>query len=145
MPERDLKFLGDHPEMIDHDAITTAASNDVIAAGIKYDSPDYPHAVKKAFDTRMRHLQAQGAAQAPEFFRPPPIKEKSVPDAAYYTSAPVSRGPVGGGGSYQPSNPRQVRLSPEEKAIAQASGISEIEYARNKIRLQQEKARGERL
>ncbi len=33
--------------MIDHDAITTAASNDVIAAGIKYDSPDYPHAVKK--------------------------------------------------------------------------------------------------
>lgn len=141
MPERDLKFLEDHPEMVDHDAVTAAASNAVLANGMDHDDPGYPDAVREMFDKHMRHLQAQGAAQAPAFFRPPPPRPASEPSPSSFVSAPVSRGDVGS--SYrEPTNPSQVKLTPEELQIAAASQISPTEYARQKLRLAAEKKSG---
>lgn len=56
-------------------------------------------------------------------------------------SAPVSRGEVGG---YREPSPSQVRLTVEQKQIAAASGISDVQYAKNLLRLEREKRSGER-
>jgi hypothetical protein len=45
---------------------------------------------------------------------------------------------------YRESSPRTVKLSPAEQQIAAASGISDIEYAKNKLRMLRERAAGER-
>ena len=66
---------------------------------------------------------------------PAPMPE---PRPAPRYSAPVSRTTPGGGYT----RPGEVTLSPEERQIARASGISDLEYARNKVRLAQEKALG---
>jgi hypothetical protein len=53
----------------------------------------------------------------------------------------VSRRDAGG---YREPSPRSVKLSPAEQQIAAASGISDIEYARHKLRMEREKRSGER-
>jgi hypothetical protein len=104
------------------------------------DSPGYFQSLEENFTRHLRHLQAQGAAQAPEFFKPTPPKPDSVPSAGYYTSAPVSRD---GGASYrQPTNPSQVKLTPDEVAAAQAAGVTLRTYAEGKLRLALEKKQG---
>jgi hypothetical protein len=126
------------------------AANQAAAQGHQPGSPDHQRATRQIFD---RHLQAaaNGAptqssppepavTESPEFFRPPAPPEP--PSPASYVSAPVSRGEVG---SYhrEPSL-SSVRLSPQEKEIARASGISETQYAANKLKMLREQASGER-
>jgi hypothetical protein len=55
-------------------------------------------------------------------------------------SAPVSRREAGG---YREPSLRQIKLTSEEAAIAAASGVSETEYARQKLRMLKAKASGE--
>jgi hypothetical protein len=80
--------------------------------------------------------QARAAQPTPAIFQPPP-----PPDRAAIYSAPVSRRDIGG---VREPSPSSVRLSPEEKEIAAVSGLSQVEYARHKLRLEAEKRRGER-
>jgi hypothetical protein len=140
MPEAELKFLAENPEMIDHDAIAAAAAQEAMAAGISRESPEFLPAVKEAFDKRFRHLQAAGAAQAPAFFRPEPPKPGSIRDEGFIVSAPVSRDTLGG--SRIETNPARVKLTPEEVAAAQAAGITLRTYAEGKLRLALEKKQG---
>jgi hypothetical protein len=67
-----------------------------------------------------------------------------LPDPAAFMSAPVSRGEVGRFGRDHENNPSRVRLTVEEKALAKASGVSELEWARGKLRLQHELVTGQR-
>ncbi len=142
MPEAELRFLEENPSMIDHDQIAAVAAQETMAAGIGRESPEFLPAVKENFEKRFRHLQAQGAAQSPEFFKPRPAPERSVPDQSYYVSAPVTRQTPTGSPRVD-SNPTKIRLSAEEKQIAAASGISEVEYAKNKIELERQKRTGQ--
>ena len=66
---------------------------------------------------------------------PTPEEHRMTPHYAAPPSRPASLSEYAGN-KYE-DDPRRVRLSIEEQAVARASGISDIDYARNKIRLQQ--------
>ena len=93
----------------------------------------------------MRHITAQAEAQqpTPEFFRPPPppLPQPQAQTRAALTSAPVSREVPSG--NRIPSIPSRINLSAEERQIAAASGISDKQYAENKIRMMRMKQTGE--
>jgi hypothetical protein len=77
-----------------------------------------------------QRLQDEARKQPPP---PPPRTDAS------FVSAPVSRNvPSGSGQRF----PMKVTLSPEEKDAARMSGISEADYAKQKIKLMQMKANG---
>jgi hypothetical protein len=63
-------------------------------------------------------------------------------ESARYVSAPVSRanGPSYSGG-YKLS-PHSIRLSADERFIARQSGMSDVEYAKQKIKLAEMKEAG---
>lgn len=141
LTDEETKFLQANPEMIDNSAVTNHAAALALQEGHERDSESYFAAVKNNFDEHMQQMQAQAAATAPEFWRPPAPRASAPPSSAY-VSAPVSREvPTGGERQLTPS---QVRLSAEEQEIARASGISLRTYAENKIRLMKEKASGQR-
>ena len=139
LSDEETRFLQANPEMIDHSAITNHAAAQALQAGHERDSEPYFAAVKTNFEEQMKRQQAQAA---PKFFEPPPQKAPAARSPAHIVSAPVSREVPSGG--YREPNLSQVRLSPEEVEIAAASGISQVEYAKHKLRLMREKASGQR-
>jgi hypothetical protein len=148
LSEAEASFLQRNPAMIDFPEITTLAANDAMAAGHERDSAPYWSALKMNFDNHLSRLREQSAAAAnpatettPEFFRPPP--PSAPPTRSNIVSAPVSRS-VPGSNIERDLNPKQMTLSAEELAIAKASNISAADYARGKLQLLREKARGER-
>jgi hypothetical protein len=139
------QFLIEHPEMIDHDNLTAYATQQALASGVEHDSEAFRNAVKANFDTALRHLTAQveHADPTPAFFAPPQARPAPEPATvrSALTSAPVSRGVPSSDRTL--SVPSRVSLSPEEVQIAKASGITERQYAENKIRMMKMKASGE--
>jgi hypothetical protein len=75
------------------------------------------------------------AAHSHEAAHEPPPVMRTGP----MVSAPVSRS---GGASSGPAIPGRVVLSPAEREAARMSGVSETQYAANKMRLMREKAAG---
>jgi hypothetical protein len=141
--EAEANFLLDRPPMLTNPKAMQKAMAEIQAAGVKRDdSPEYFQAVESAFQHHLQRKQEKAAAKAesqptPKFFQPPPAPPQEPPEhaqAAIY-SAPVSR-EAGGGGGYQPS-PSSVRLSPQEREAAKMAGISETEYAHQKLRMLQ--------
>lgn len=140
MSEADARFLDEHPAMVEHDGLTALAADEAARQGHARNTDAHRQATKQIFE---RHITSQThAAQTaePEFFRPAPPALPPVQSAMY--SAPVSR--VVPSGGYREPSPLQVHLSAEEKQVAAVSGISEVEYAKHKLRLEREKAAGER-
>jgi hypothetical protein len=150
MPADQIAFLESNPELIDYSDLAAFAANEAAQAGHERGSREHMHATKQIFDQHMEHLKQQATANNPEsamtptpkFFEPPPPpppRPRHVP-----VSAPVSRQiPDGSPRSEYEQDPRRVHLSVEEREIARASGITEVQYAANKIKLMQAKARGE--
>jgi hypothetical protein len=64
--------------------------------------------------------------------------EQEAQMAPHNISAPPSRSGEHYVGDYEP-RPESVRLSPEEREIAQRTGISEVKYAEGKLKLQKMK------
>jgi hypothetical protein len=101
-----------------------AAHNLAVADGLTPDTDDYFATVEETLRIR----------------RPEPVYNDPMAEAATVTqkrsappAAPVSRGGNGTG-----SNPNRVTLSPAEREMAQMMGMTEKEYAVNKIALQKE-------
>lgn len=136
MPPGEEEFLRNNIDLVANDRLTAVAAAEASRLHQR-GTEAYMRAVRKNFD----RLMAQGAAQpTPQFFAVPPAPEPPGPGA--YVSAPVSRETPTG--AYREPSPSQVRLSAEERQIARASGISEVEYARNRLRLEREKRTGQR-
>lgn len=146
--EGDIAFLESHPEMIDRHDVTVVAAEEAAQQGFERGTSQHRQATKENFDRHLTHLQAQQARAQPAttyrsgFFQPPPAPAPAAPDRSSMYAAPVSRRETGSG--YREPSPSQIRLSPAEQQIAAASGISDIEYARNKLRMEREKRSGER-
>jgi hypothetical protein len=147
MPADQLEFLKANPELVDYSELAAFAANEAAQAGHERGSRQHMEATKQAFDQHFARLQAQAqhqtesAMQESKFFAPLPLPK---PRTTSIVSAPVSREiPSGGPRSEFETNPGRVVLSPDEKIIAKNSGISEVEYARNKIRMMHMKASGE--
>jgi hypothetical protein len=79
--------------------------------------------------------------ETPPFFKPPPPPAPRPQHAP--VSAPVSRSVPTGGGSRPDWETGRTVLSAEEKEFARLSGVDEITYAKNKLRMQRMKAAGE--
>src|SRR5207247_6415378 len=150
MAETEYNFLVANPELIDAPNLTAYAANEAAQQGHERGSEAFLQATKQIFDKYEAELQAQANAQqaepamqeTPKFFAPVPPKPPRASSGHY--SAPVSREVPS---AIPPSeryteDPRRVTLSVDDKAIAKASGISEIEYAKNKLKLQRMKASG---
>lgn len=145
MSEADENFLRENPAMIDNSQLAALAATEAAQQGHARDTDAHRQATKAIFDQRLAHLQAQARANSapqepPKFFKPAP--PPAPPDRAAMYSAPVSREvPTG---AYREPSPSSVTLSQDQLAIAAASGISPVEYARNLLKLEAQKRRGER-
>jgi hypothetical protein len=140
LSEGEKRFLIDNPEMLDHDNILAAAIQTATRAGIDRSAPEFLPTVKQNFDAHLHRFQEQVRAESPQFFRPSPVATPSRPSPASFTSAPVSREASGDRPARPPS---KITLTAEEKEASRIAGISELEYAKQKARLIQAKARGE--
>jgi hypothetical protein len=140
----DRKMVLETPGMLDHLEVADFAANQALQAGHQRDTDSYRIAVRQNFQAAMKHLQQQAAHDAPEPFRPPPPPPpQPVASArAALTSAPVSRD-VPRGGDYVPSVTSRITLTPDELSIAKSLGLEAKEYAEQKRRMLQAKARGE--
>jgi hypothetical protein len=145
MHEEELKFLAEHPKMIDRPNITQHAAALALQAGMTRGTPEFLETVRSNFKALTKDNKAQASPQpVPEFFKPPevePDEPEQSPGSIY--SAPVSRETPSAAGVYREPSPSSVTLSIEEKQIARSSGISETEYARQKLRMLKAQATGE--
>jgi hypothetical protein len=140
MSAEDERTLTERPQMIDHDRLTALAAHSAAQQGHERGTAAHREATRQIFDEHWARLQAQAQppAEPPQFFKPPSAPEP--PSAASIVSAPVSRGEVGG---YREPSPSQVKLSGEEREIARAAGISEVEYAKHKLAMLRKQRAGE--
>jgi hypothetical protein len=152
MPVDQLEFLKANPELVDFSELAAFAANEAAQAHER-GSIEHMRATKELFDRHMQHLQQQAQTNFPEpvmtatpkFFASPATNgQQQRPEKRVPVSAPVSREiPSGGPRSEYQQDPTKVHLSVAEKEIARNSGISEVEYARNKIKMLRMKATGE--
>jgi hypothetical protein len=142
LTEAEARFFDANESMMQNQQQASEAAAEALAAGIPRDSPEFFQAVEEGFAKRLDALNQRAAeTPTPSFFAPRPASSPERPGPASYVSAPVSRGPIGG--PREPS-PRQVKLTPEEQQIAAASGISDVQYAANKLKMLRERASGQR-
>jgi hypothetical protein len=76
--------------------------------------------------------------QAPQ----PPAPDRDDDSAPHFVSAPPSRSEYAGSVPPPDVAAGRVTLTPEERSVAAATGISEVVYAKNKLKLQQMKKAG---
>jgi hypothetical protein len=138
--QAEAEFLLDHPAMMYEPKAMQRTMAEIQAAGVQRDdSPEYFQAVESTFNRHLERKQKKAAAKAaaepvPEYFQPrpaPPEQPAEQMQSAIY-SAPVSR--QVGGGNYQAS-PNSIRLTREEQEAARMAGVSDTEYARNKLKM----------
>jgi hypothetical protein len=130
--QRDLEFLGSRPN-IEKDPRFVQMAASLPSFGIHWNTPEFYRTLEAAFPIE----QYRRVEPKPEADKPPAYAEE---DDRPIVSAPISRG-VPSGGRYQPS-PSSYTLSPDQRAIAKASGMSERDYAAACLRLEDLKRRG---
>ena len=138
LSERDLQFLGARPG-IQSDP-TFSQSIAALAHVYQYGSDDFYKAMEMKYPvSNFRRVEPKQHEDSP----PPRIveREEPKPSRRVVTSAPVSRNESGAPSSYTPS-PSSVKLSPAEREIAAGAGMSDADYARNKLRLAKLKESG---
>jgi hypothetical protein len=144
LTDAEANFLQQHPLMIDNPQAAAVAANEALAAGHARDSEQYWKATSMNFDNHIDRMRAQANPSeqpTPAFFQPPPPPKP--PTRSHVVSAPVSRS-LPDENRERDENPNKVTLSVDELAIAKASNISAADYARGKLELMRQKARGER-
>jgi hypothetical protein len=143
MSDTEAEFLRANPELIDMPELTAFAANEAARQGHGRGTEAHMNATREIFRQHLAHLQTQAApAPEPAFFAPSLPPEPPAADRSSLYAAPVSRETPSGG--YREPIPSRIILSAEEKSIAAAAGISDVAYAKNKMRLAHEKANGER-
>lgn len=126
---RSAAWVRAHPEYARNPRLMqkmVAAHNLVTADGIAPDSDEYFDAVEQTLGVRNAPSASVAAAEAPMSAAAAPSQRRSSPAAA-----PVSRSGTGTGGG----SPNVVRLSADEREMAQMMGMTAEEYARNKLAL----------
>ena len=102
-----------------------AAHNLAVADGLSADSDEYFEAVEETL--KMRRAPAPQSDADPMADAAKPVARRAAPAAA-----PVSRAGAPG------SRPNVVRLTAAEREMAQMMGMTDQEYAKNKLALQRE-------
>ena len=137
MPKSERAFLEEHPELVDNRELTSRAALEAHQQGLERGTEAFNQAVLAGFH---RHLQG---AQRRQVERPAaPMLAPPERDAGSFVSAPVSReAPSAGDGSR--NRPGRITLSTQERDFARSIGLSEENYAMQKLRLINAKATGD--
>ena len=125
---RSAAWVRAHPEYARNERLTqkmVAAHNLVTADGVLPDTDEYFETVERILGVQASAPSA-AAAEAPMSAAAAPTQRRSSPAAA-----PVSRSGTGTGGG----SPNVVRLSAQEREMAQMMGMTAEEYAKNKLAL----------
>jgi hypothetical protein len=127
-------------------AILNVLHSAALAAGLVDGSPQYFAALEQQLATlpqptnNARHMAEEMQQHAAQNGQQQP-QPQPEPRPSRYVSAPVSREiPSAGNGTRAP---RQVTLTADQKEAARMSGISEVEYARQLMKLNEMRAAGE--
>lgn len=124
IPESAKRWLRDHPEYLSDprkNAKIQSLHWDILDEGLDAFSSEY-------FESMERHLGMRKAQAVQE--------DRDVP-----VSAPVSRS-TPSNSSATTSDPGRVSLTKEQREAASMAGITELEYAKQLIKLRQEKSNG---
>lgn len=126
---RSAEWVRRHPQFVTDPRLNqkmVAAHNLAEADGHAIDSDDYFDAIEDTLRLKQRQeaQEPDGALSAAA----EPTQRRSAPPAA-----PVSRSGQGSG-----QRPNTVRLTAAEREIAALNGMTDVEYARNKLALQGE-------
>lgn len=143
MTEPEADFLRANPELIDNPQLTALSAHEAAQMGHERGTESHMQATKQLFHNRLRD-HAMVNAQTPAFFAPPASPEPTGRQRSAIVSAPVSREAPGTTGGYSEPSPSRIHLTAAEVEIARASGISEKQYALNKLRMLRERSNGER-
>lgn len=127
------EWLRDHPQTVKDprlNAKTIAAHHDAVAEGLIQDTPEYFEYIEEQVGFRKKTADTEEYDNLADAGN-----GKEIPTKPY--SAPPSReSPNATGGKARSS--RTVTLTPEQRAAAKASGISDAEYAKHLVALQEE-------
>jgi hypothetical protein len=133
LTDREAEFLLANKHMIARPDFIARAANEAQAQGTQRDSDEYFQTIADSFNRQVAERADKKAKKAakkaheptPEYFQPTPASpEQPEQSASSIYSAPVSRQVSGGGW-----------LSREEQEAARMAGISDTEYARNKVKM----------
>jgi hypothetical protein len=144
----EAQWLMVNPHHLGNPALIHAAAQIAAQRGIPRNDPQFLQFVGQLLD---QHYAAQTqAAPAPPPISPPPAPppvahvdieqsdhgaEPEEPIPSHHVSAPVSHGDSGHSVEPEPTQ-SSIRLTAEQRDIAQRSGISDVEYAKQLLRMQ---------
>jgi hypothetical protein len=138
--DKEADFLFANPHMVARPNQLQQAVSEARTQGVERDSEKYFAAIQDAFERQMgeradkkaKKAAMKGKEPVPEFFTPPPPAREESGLSPSILSAPVSReGGAGIGG--RAMSPTSIRLTPAEREAAHMAGISDTEYARQKL------------
>lgn len=125
LSKRSAEWVRSHPEFVTDPRLHNkmlAAHQLAVSDGIEADSDEYFETVERVLNIRSAPREEPVVSAAAQ-----PTQRRSSPPPA----APVSRAPMNTTGS----RPDVVRLTAAEREMARLNGMTEKEYARNKIAL----------
>lgn len=135
--EKQRQWLKDHREIFNDQRKLRKAGvgvDEAIAAGHPIDSPSFFQFIDEYMGFRKPQSQPEPEPEPEAEPEPQPTRRSIV-------AAPVSRNPPSPSSGKRESDTRVV-LTPQEREIAKLSGVSETEYAAQKIAVQRARANG---
>ena len=136
---RSADWIRAHPQYVTRNGTVTpeiiAAHNLAVARGHVADSDSYFEAVEKILDPDAGRRRPAQSFEDDEVYTDT-AKVMAPRRNAAPAAAPVSREPVSNGGT--PTNTRAIRLSPEEQEVAKLSGLTNEQYAAQKLKIARE-------
>jgi hypothetical protein len=135
MSPEDYDFLASNPDMVEAHQLTAIAANEA-AKRHERGTDAHRQATRRIFNQHLGRMA--GVNPEPdeplELDVPKPPPPPPQPETGAMYSAPVSREVANGSGRREPS-PSSIRLTPEMREAARMAGITEIEYARQFVKL----------
>jgi hypothetical protein len=147
------QWLIANPHHLSNPALVHQAAGIALQRGIPRQSPEFLQAVGALLDQHAA-AQMQPAPAVPPPLPPtmpaqthidvekvegPDHEPDDEPMPSHYMSAPVSRGDLGGGHTYEAEPSHRVTLTAEERELCRDNKLDEAVYAANKLKLQRMK------
>jgi hypothetical protein len=134
-----------YPDLLTNPALAQMASLTVAELarhGFQRGTPEYENRLAPMFEYGLANARQRSVAPAATAAQPAPINEpEPEPERRTPVSAPVSR-EIPSSTTGRPPSETRVTLSAAEREHAKLAGISEVEFARQKLKLQALKASG---
>lgn len=133
---RSASWIRNHPQFANDPRLNQkliGAHNMAVADGIRADSDEYFERVEELLGINKNVERRENEGEEQESHAAKKIEGRRPSDSAPPAAAPSRSAPSNGG-----NKPNVVRLSRDEREMAQMMGMTDQEYAKNKVALQRE-------